>query len=107
MKFEFFKRIKEKPLIKLVDSTLAPYCERFLVNSLYRHLCDAEDTMSARTRTIAIVVSWWVIQSILMQEKSSEEFDFELVVDVVRAFSAEVEYSQKNLDKLFRFFTGL
>jgi lysine-N-methylase len=98
------KSLKGKPLVRVVEEDLAPYSEKFIANSLYRHLSNSEDTMSACARIIAIVVCWWVIQSILTQEKSAKEFDFELVVDVVRAFSAEVEYSQKNLDKLFNTF---
>ena len=83
------------------EESLSLYCEQFLVNGLYRHLSDAEDTMWVRARTIALVISWWIIGSIILNEKSENQ-DFEtLVLDVVRAFSAEVEYSEKNLNKLF------
>ena len=42
-----------------------------------------------------------VINSIIKTEGIEQDLD--QIVDVVRAYSAEVEYSQKNLDKLFNF----
>ena len=97
------KRLKniDTPFNLATEQSLSLYCEQFLVNGLYRHLSDAEDTMWVRARTIALVISWWIIEGIILNEKSENQ-DFEtLVLDVVRAFSAEVEYSQKNLNKLF------
>ena len=97
------KNIKGQPLLKDTDDAYSLYCEQFLVNSLYRHLYDAEDTMWARAKTIGCVISWWIIQSVLAQEKMAEKEELDLLIDIVRAFSAEVEYSQKNLNKLFDF----
>ena len=96
------KSIKNQPLIKNTDNAFSLYCEQFIVNSLYRHLHNADDTMWVRAITIALVVSWWLIITILSKGKEKEKQDFELVVEIVRAFSQEIEYSQKNLDKLFR-----
>ena len=48
---------------------------------------------------LSLVLSWFVIINIAKNEQN----DFENLVDIVRAFSAEVEYSQNNLDKLFNF----
>ena len=96
------KVIKNKPFVAEVDQSLSLYCEQFLVNSLYRHLSDAEDTMWVRARTIACVFAWWVIESIYNNETANGEI-FSVLSDVVREYSAEVEYSQKNLDKLFSF----
>ena len=96
------KGIKNIPFNQKVDDNLSIYCEQFLVNGLYRHLSIAEDTIWVRAITIGCVISWWVIKSILAKENPND-IDFELLVDVVRAYSAEVEYSQKNLDKLFAF----
>ena len=95
------KSVKRNGLTKDTDQGLACFAEQFLVNSLYRHLCDSEDTMWVRARTVACVFGWWLINSIFAQERAICADDFELIVDVVRAYSAEVEYSQSNLDKLF------
>lgn len=97
------KSIKKQALLKTTDDALSIYCEQFLVNSIYRHLYDAEDTMWARAKTIACVISWWIIQSVLSKEKTAETQEFDLLLDIIRAFSADVEYSQKNLDRLFNF----
>ncbi len=91
------KTIKNITFNKNTDESLSLICEQFLVNSLYRHLSDAEDTIFVRARTIACIFSWWIIKSILKTESYNEIFD------IVRAYSSEVEYSQKNLDKLFNF----
>ena len=99
------KRLKRisKNFTKTTDANLSLYAEQFLVNSVYRHLSDAEDTMSVRARTIAQVFSWWIIKSIIESEKDEKQELLSLTADVVREFSAEVEYSQNNLDKLFDF----
>ncbi len=99
------KRLKsiKSPFIKSTENSLSLYCEQFLVNGLYRHLSDAEDTVWVRARTIACVFSWWVIKSVIEGERCGQESIEELTIDVVRAYSAEVEYSQKNLNKLFSF----
>ena len=97
------KRLKsiKKPYIMATEQGLTTIAEQFLVNSLYRHLSDAEDTMWVRARAIACIYSWLVIKSIIDNERAEQKDLFELVVDVVREYSLEVEYSQKNLNKLF------
>lgn len=99
------KRLKNtnKVFNKTTQEQLSLYCEQFLVNGLYRHLSDAEDTMWVRARTIACIFSWWIVKSILDNEAVQNQDLFDCIVDVVRAYSVEVEYSQKNLDKLFCF----
>ena len=99
------KRLKSisYPIKTATDKELAGYCERFLINSVYRHLSDAEDTMWVRARTIACILSLWIINTIINKEKEGDKDLLELVIDVIRAYSVEVEYSQKNLDKLFAF----
>ena len=87
---------------KQTNQALSLCAEQFLVNSLYRHLSDAEDTMWVRARAIACVFFWFVVNGIYEKERT-EQKDFALVCDIVRAFSAEVEYSQKNLNELFEF----
>ena len=98
-------RLKSIPTLlnKTTPDSLSHYAEQFLVNGLYRHLSDAEDTMWVRARTIALVLSWWIIKNIIELEQTKTTDLFALTVDVARAFSAEVEYSEKNLSKLFEF----
>ena len=82
------------------------YAEQFLCNQLYRHLSDAEDTLWVRARTVACVLSWWLIAALWEAERkegNAPQTEFETLCDIVRAYSADVEYSQKNLNKLYRF----
>lgn len=94
------KNIIKTPLSLVTNNSLSIQAEQFLVNSFYRHLLDAEDTIWVRSRAIACVISWWIIKNIVEKETNKKE-DFSLLIDVVRAYSTEVEYSQKNLNKLF------
>ena len=99
----FSKRLKKikTPFDRRTDESLSLYAEQFLVNGLYRHLSGAEDATWVRARAIACVLSWWIVKSFYQQEKDG--YEFTLMCDIVRAFSSEVEYSQKNLNKLFNF----
>lgn len=101
------KTIKKKPFVKQTNENLSLYCEQFLVNGFYRHLSEAEDTLSARYRAVACVFAWFVVKAIIDAELTDCDDlsgeNFALIVDIVRAYSAEVEYSQKNLDKFFSF----
>ena len=83
------------------EQRLALYCEQFLVNSLYRHLSDAEDTIWVRARAIACVVSWWIIERLVARFNAGDKDLLYVVTETVRAYSTEVEYSLKNLQKLY------
>ena len=91
------KSIKNKQNSLLVDSDLSLQSEQFLVNSLYRHISTAEDTLMAHAITLALTYGWFVIEQIY----NAESKDFNNLIDIVREFSAEVEYSPKNIQKLF------
>lgn len=88
---------------KTTDEGLSLYAEQFLVNSIYRHLSSAEDTLWVRARTIMVIVSWWLIKAIFDVEKGGANDHLEVLCDVVREYSAEVEYSQENAEKLYNF----
>lgn len=96
------KSIKRTPFAIGIEENLSIYAEQFLVNGIYRHLWCAEDTMWVRANLIGCILSWQIIYAIIKSECIGD-VNFGVVVDVVRAYSAEVEYSQKNLDKLFSF----
>ena len=100
---DWTKRLKaiKKSFSLTTDQAQDIICEQFLVNSVYRHLSDAEDTLWVRARTLACVYSWWIINSIEKIEKGQFADEFSAFCDIARQFSAEVEYSQKNLDKLY------
>ena len=91
------KSIKNKQNSLLVDSDVSLQCEQFLVNSIYRHISTAEDTLMAHAITLACVYAFIIIQQIC----NAETKDFNTLVDIVREYSSEVEYSPKNIEKLF------
>ena len=70
--------------------------EQFLTNGIYRHLSDAEDTIWVRARLISIILFWWLVLGITTNTQTD-------IYDVVREFSTEIEYSQKNLNKVYKF----
>ena len=97
------KSIKNQTFNKTVDNSQAIYCEQFITNGIYRHLSNAQDTMWVRAITIGLILCWWIINNIIKKEQNSNTPDFNVIVDVVRAYSAEVEYSENNLYKLYNF----
>lgn len=86
----------------VIDQSLAHYSEQFLANSIYRHLSLADDVRDAHTRLIFTIVSWWIIFNIYDKENQKEQ-NLELLIDIIRQYSVEVEYSQKNLGKIIKF----
>ncbi len=98
---KWLKAIKNEHFSTIVDESLSHYCEQFLVNGIFRHISDAEDTILARAITLAQIIAWFIIQNVAVQEKTFKANAFKVISEVIRAYSAEVEYSQKNLKKLF------
>ncbi len=96
------KNLLNSPLNCETNNSLSLQAEQFLVNSFYRHLLGAEDTIWVRSRAIACVISWWIVKNIALNETNGKQ-DFSALIDVVRAYSTEVEYSEKNLNKLFNY----
>lgn len=91
------------PFFKSTNPHLSLYAGQFLVNGIYRHLSGAEDVLDARARALSVVFSWWIIKSVMDKRQGENKDEFELVVDTVRLFSTEVEYSQNNLNKLYSY----
>ena len=96
------KKLKGKTFPLTIGESLQKNYEQFLVNSLYKHISSAEDVLGAQARTIAVILSLWIINSIFSSEKGGND-DFNLLCDIVRAYSSEVEYSEKNLISLYDF----
>ena len=91
------------PFFKVTNTDLSLYAEQFLVNGIYRHVSSADDVLDARARALFVVFSWWMIKSVIKENQNEDKDLLDDVVDAVRAFSSEVEYSQKNLNKLYSY----
>lgn len=72
--------------------------EQFLVYLAFRHLANASDMESFAARAAFVAASYYLLRAIgtaFFSEKGS--FDFAKYSNVVRMFSAEIEYSDENL----------
>lgn len=72
--------------------------EQFLVYLAFRHLANATDLESFAARVAFVAASYCLIRAIgtaFFSENGS--FDFDAYSNVVRMFSAEIEYSDENL----------
>lgn len=99
------KVLKKSSLKAFTNDEFARYCEQFLANSFYRLICEAEDVLCGRAIILSCIFAWWIINSVCHNEKALNG-EFEGVCDIVREYSAEVEYSQENLTRLFDFASG-
>ena len=99
------KVLKKSSLKAFTNDEFALYCEQFLANSFYRLICEAEDVLCGRAIILSCIFAWWIINSVCHNETALNG-EFEGVCDIVREYSAEVEYSQENLTRLFDFASG-
>ena len=83
-----------------IKTEFAIKAEHFLTNFAFRHFSTAEDTFEVRGIAVAGVISLFLVNTILETKKS---FEFENFVEIFRSYSTEVEYSNKNLYKLYDF----
>lgn len=77
--------------------------ENFLANEVYRHISNAEDVSEALIILAGIILCAKIVSAMINYKEQTDTATFEDVVDIVRLYSAEVEYSEKNLNKLFKF----
>ena len=96
------KNLKKTPFIPQNRPELELCFEQFTANSFYRHLTGAEDTLWVRAIALACIFCWWIAVSIYENERADGD-NFELICDIVRELSTEVEYSPDNLKKLFSY----
>lgn len=87
--------------IKDFDPEFEVAFEQLLVYFLYRHLAEAEDLEDLAARSFFAVLSVYLINNIfeiLRKENSTEHF--ELLCDICRMYSSEIEYCEENTEKL-------
>ena len=75
--------------------------EQLLVYLIYRHLVEAWDELDAACRAAFAVLGYRVIRCLgaILWQKTGR-FSFEEQVELARMFSAEIEYSDENVEKL-------
>ena len=76
-----------------------PY-EQLLVYFIYRHIPESEDMSDLAARVSFAVLSVRIINGICKMFSMEHRLDFELLCDVCRMYSSEIEYCEENTEKL-------
>ncbi|MBR2614885.1 MAG: flagellin lysine-N-methylase [Clostridia bacterium] len=98
---DFYKKVKKlTSFTEEISEELSIYFEHFLVNFAYRHFATARDTLEVRGIAISGIISLMLLNGILVSEK---DFSCYTIAELFRQFSTEVEYSNKNLYRLYSF----
>lgn len=76
--------------------------EQFLVYLVYRHLANAADEPDLAARAGFAALGWTVLRALgALQRQRQGSFSFADQVELARRFSAEIEYSDENLETVF------
>ena len=76
-----------------------PY-EQLLVYFIYRHIPESEDMSDLAARVAFAVLSVRIINGIYKMLNAENKPDFELLCDVCRMYSSEIEYCEENIEKM-------
>lgn len=76
--------------------------EQFCVYLAYRHMANAADRLDLAARAAFVALGYEIIHTIgaILYDRNGH-FDFEDQVELARHFSAEIEYSEDNLEAVF------
>lgn len=92
--FSFDKRIFEAETFQIFFEQLAVYF-------VFRHLSDALWDGDYQERVRFVLASCYFIGSVCSYfQSSAEEITFDKAADIVRMYSAEIEYSEENVERL-------
>lgn len=79
--------------------------EQIVVYFVYRHFTDSLDDGKLKERAIYVAVSYYILKHIFIMCNNKENFTIENMIDIVRMYSSETEYSVLNMEKLFDVFS--
>ncbi len=74
--------------------------EQLLVYFIYRHIPESEDLSDLAARVAFAVLSVRIINGIYKMLSMEHRLDFELLCDICRMYSSEIEYCEENTEKL-------
>ncbi len=86
-------------LSDLVPDFAVPY-EQLLVYFIYRHIPESEDMSDLAARVSFAVLSVRIINGIYKMLNAENKPDFELLCDICRMYSSEIEYCEENTEKM-------
>lgn len=90
----------------LEDNSIEIYLENLLTYFIYRHLVNGEDDNEMISLIKFSIMSTYIIKAIILGLKKVQKIDFELIVDIARMYSSEIEYSDFNTVELISFFNA-
>ncbi len=82
-----------------IDKNVEKEVVSLLAYFIYRHLINAGDFLDLKARTLFSLFSTLTIHNIYINSKKVQK-DFNLLCDIARGYSAEIEYSEENLFKI-------
>ena len=75
--------------------------EQLLVYFLYRHLPDAENEQDLKKRAGVAALSCQILRALCSEKTATgEPFSVDMLAELARMYSSEIEYSQENMDSL-------
>lgn len=75
--------------------------EQLICYFVYRHFCGAENIETTKSRAIFAVLGYEIIRALgAVIFTQTDEFTFEMLVELARLFSSEIEYSEENFEKI-------
>ena len=75
--------------------------EQLLVYFLYRHLPDAENERDLKKRAGVAALSCQILRALCLEKTATgEPFSVDMLAELARMCSSEIEYSQENIDSL-------
>lgn len=75
--------------------------EQLLVYFLYRHLPDAENEQDLKKRAGFAALSCQILRALCSEKAATgEPFSVDMLAELARMYSSEIEYSQENIDSL-------
>lgn len=75
--------------------------EQLLVYFLYRHLPDAENEQDLKKRAGFAALSCQILRALCLEKTATgKSFSVDMLAELARMYSSEIEYSQENIDSL-------
>ena len=75
--------------------------EQLLVYFLYRHLPDAENEQDLKKRAGVAALSCQILFALCLEKTATgKSFSVDMLAELARMYSSEIEYSQENIDSL-------
>ena len=102
---ELLEEMRDKtPDLAAFDAVMAgreTEYEQFVVYLVYRHLANAADGLDLAARAGFAALGYLVLRTLgALQQERQGSFSFDDQVELARRFSAEIEYSDENLERL-------